>query len=107
MLDGLKNGKYEEDGVIKFYKNGRFHREDGPAIKWESGSEEWYLNGWLHREGKPAVEHPGAYRAWFVYGFPHREDGPAVEWLDGMGRSQWWICGTQVSEQEFNKRMSK
>lgn len=25
--------------------NGRFHREDGPAIEWSDGVKYWYLNG--------------------------------------------------------------
>ena len=25
--------------------NGKFHREDGPAVEWANGHKEWYLNG--------------------------------------------------------------
>ena len=34
--------------------NGKFHREDGPAIEWSNGDKEWYLNGRRHREDGPA-----------------------------------------------------
>ena len=26
-------------------KEGRVHREDGPAIEWANGNKEWYMNG--------------------------------------------------------------
>ncbi len=28
-----------------WYKNGKFHREDGPAKIWYDGIKEWWLNG--------------------------------------------------------------
>lgn len=28
----------------RWYKNGRLHREDGPAIEYSSGAKEWWLN---------------------------------------------------------------
>ena len=56
--------------------NGKWHREDGPAIEWGDGSKEWYLNG-----------------------FCHREDGPAVEWSDGNKR--WWIDGISYTKKEY------
>jgi|JI10StandDraft_1071094.scaffolds.fasta_scaffold1407532_1 hypothetical protein len=30
-------------GTKVWYKEGKYHREDGPAIEWIYGSEEWYL----------------------------------------------------------------
>ena len=47
--------KFTFDDAIRFYKNGRLHREDGPAIIYSSGSKFWYLNGLRHRESGPAV----------------------------------------------------
>ena len=29
----------------EWYKDGRLHREDGPAIEYANGSKHWYLNG--------------------------------------------------------------
>lgn len=31
------------------------HRENGPAVEYEDGSEEWYLEGKLHRVDGPAI----------------------------------------------------
>ena len=31
--------------IYSFYKDGKRHREDGPAIEWADGAKEWYLNG--------------------------------------------------------------
>jgi hypothetical protein len=28
-----------------WYLNGKFHREDGPAVEWASGDKAWFLNG--------------------------------------------------------------
>ena len=28
-----------------YHFNGKFHREDGPAIEWANGIKWWYLNG--------------------------------------------------------------
>jgi len=33
-----------------YYFNGRYHREDGPAIEWTDGAKYWYLNGKYHCE---------------------------------------------------------
>lgn len=32
-------------GTLKWYLNGKLHREDGPAIEHADGGKEWYLNG--------------------------------------------------------------
>ncbi len=33
-----------------WYKNGKRHRKDGPAVIWGDGSQFWYKNGKRHRE---------------------------------------------------------
>jgi len=33
------------NGTKIWYLNGQRHREDGPAIEYESGYKEWYING--------------------------------------------------------------
>ena len=32
------------DGTKCWTLNGKYHREDGPAIEWPNGQKEWYLN---------------------------------------------------------------
>ena len=64
------------DGTKRWMVDGKYHREDGPAIEWPWGSKEWYLNGKLHREDGPATEWAGGIKAWWLNG--RRYDGIAA-----------------------------
>jgi hypothetical protein len=61
-------------------KEGKFHRLDGPAIEYVSGSKEWYQ-----------------------YGLLHRSDGPAREFT--RGRKEWWLNDIhyKTKEEYFDK----
>jgi hypothetical protein len=94
------NGKYHrEDGPAielanghkVWWLNGKLHREDGPAIERANGDKEWHLNGKLHREDGPAVELASGHKAWFLNGDLHREDGPALERVNG--HKAWYLNG--------------
>jgi hypothetical protein len=82
------NGKlHREDGpayelgeVKEWWVYGKRHREDGPAIVRKGGTKAWYLNDELHREDGPAVERSDGYKRWYLNGLLHRVDGPACEW---------------------------
>jgi hypothetical protein len=51
-----KNYKY---WVIQYINEDNLsHRLDGPAWEFSNGYKEWYKNGKLHREDGPAVELP-------------------------------------------------
>lgn len=112
----IADGAHEtHDGTIIHTKDGRIHREDGPAIiAPENEQLSWYLDGELHREDGPAVVRPGIMEEWYIKGERHREDGPAIiatngreEWhRDGElhredgpaiitrdGTQQWWLHG--------------
>ena len=67
----MRNGLVVDDGVQRWYKDDKLHREDGPAVVWADGTQEWW------REGKQ-----------------HREDGPAVVWADGT--QEWWREGERI-----------
>ena len=41
----------------RFLKEGKIHREDGPACEHISGRKEWWIEGKLHREDGPALEY--------------------------------------------------
>jgi hypothetical protein len=71
------------DGTRKWYRNGQYHREDGPAIEWADGGKWWYRNGPCHRDDGPAVEYADGTKAWYRNGLCHRDDGPAFEWVSG------------------------
>jgi hypothetical protein len=53
--------------------NGKWHREDGPAIEWGDGSKEWYLNGFCHREDGPAIEYSDGDKSWYINGISYNE----------------------------------
>jgi hypothetical protein len=79
---------------IRWYKNGKYHREDGPAIEYENGVKYWFINDFLHREDGPAIEYSNGTKKWFKNGERHREDGPAIEWFNGD--KEWWINGRKL-----------
>jgi hypothetical protein len=79
-----------------WYLNGKFHREDGPAIECTNGDKEWFINGELHRTNGPAIEHANGDKTWWFNGKLHREDGPAVEWADGT--EIWYLNGKRHRE---------
>ena len=60
--------KILENKTIHYIKNGKHHREDGPAIIYPSGHKQWQLNGVSHREVGPAVESVTGYKEWWYKG---------------------------------------
>ena len=58
--------KISHTGTKRWYLNGKFHREDGPAIEHFSGEKQWYLHGNLHREDGPAVVYPDGQKEWYL-----------------------------------------
>jgi hypothetical protein len=110
----------------EWFLNDKLHREDGPAVEWNSGDKEWFLNGQRHREdgpaaeyanGKfwylndqqhredgPAIEFADGDKLWFLNGQRHREDGPAAEYADGD--KLWYLNNVHLTEAEFNARMN-
>ena len=59
--------------------NGKYHREDGPAIEYANGYKAWYLNGELHREEGPAVEHTNGNKAWCLNGINVKDNPPYID----------------------------
>ena len=94
--------KVYANGNKYWYKEGRYHREDGPAIEFPNGGKYWYKEGKLHREDGPAIEYFNGDKEWYKEGQYHREDGPAVEYSNG--NKCWYINGKELTEEEFNKR---
>jgi len=55
---------------ISFYKNGFFHRKNGPAFyDLERGIKEWYKHNLIHREDGPAAEYSNGHKVWW---FKHK-----------------------------------
>ena len=76
---------------IYYFKDGKKHREDGPAIVFENSDKNWYINGLRHREDGPAIEWSSGYKVWCIRGKRHRLDGPAVEKVNG--EKAWYLNG--------------
>ena len=74
--------KVYDTHTVWYNLEGKYHRENGPAIEWADGRKYWYING-----------------------EPHRTDGPALEYADGT--KSWYINGKEYSEQEFNEYIKK
>lgn len=70
------------DGTQAWFKNGRRHREVGPAII-SPQAKEWWFNGRRHRLDGPAIEYSGGDTVWYNDGKIDRRDGPAVQYAQG------------------------
>ena len=85
VFDALKYRSEVDRLGTRRYRNaaGQLHREEGPAIVYNDGTEKWYQNGKLHREDGPAVTYKHGPKIWFKHGKRHRTDGPAAEYHNG------------------------
>ena len=89
------------NGSKYWYKEGKLHRDDGPAVEYHNGAKFWYKEDKLHREDGPAVESVNGHKYWYKEGNRHREDGPAIEYANGC--KEWYFNDKKLSEEEFNK----
>ena len=94
-------------GTKFWYKEGKLHREDGPAIEYSGGSKAWYVEGEPHREDGPAIEYINGYKAWLKKGKFHRIDGPAILFInDKKSYFEYYYLGKQIkcnSDEEYFK----
>ena len=68
-----------------------------------NGTKQWYRDGKLHREDGPAIEYADGGKAWCKNGEYHREDGPAIESVNG--HKAWYLNDKLYSEEEFNEKI--
>ena len=73
---------FNSDGTKIWYKNGKYHREDGPAFEYSDGKKIWHKDGMCHRE-----------------------DGPAVIYEDG--RHLYYLNGTLYTKEEYWEEIEK
>jgi hypothetical protein len=59
--------------------NGKFHREDGPALEYASGTKQWCINGDYHREDGPAIEYFDGDKFWYLNNVEYTEMGHKQE----------------------------
>ena len=65
--------EYEDGDKKEWYKEGKYHREDGPAIEHENGSKEWWFEDKIHRIDGPAVEYSDETKGWWIDGIHYAE----------------------------------
>ena len=61
--------KYQERlGFKAWFKDGQFHRLDGPAFMRNDGSCVWFKDGCYHRKGGPAIVYRDGIESWYENG---------------------------------------
>lgn len=96
---------YQADDL--FEEKYTLHREDGPAETWfKDGDkfpylERWYKDGRLHRENGPAIVYHGDREIWMQDGNYHRFDGPAIVYSQHSisfreKSNEYWIRGKNI-----------
>jgi len=77
--------------IIVWYKNGKKHRPDGPAIICHDGTKEWWAKGKRHRVNGPALICHDGTKEWFTNDTLHRKNAPAIIWHNGT--KEWYVNG--------------
>ena len=68
--------------------------------EYPNGTKCWHKEGKLHREDGPAIEFASGTKYWYKEGKYHRLDGPAVEYSDGT--KEWWIEDNFYGSEELS-----
>lgn len=98
----LNNNKFD---TVYLNKEGKRHRLFGPAyISEVYDMEIWYKDGEYHREDGPAIRHKGTFW-WFKEGKPHNLYGPAV--IAGGEPARYYIEGVKLSPKEYKKEIDR
>ena len=84
-------------------------KEDRFSVQRYSWGNVWYKNGTYHREDGPAIEYNSGEKFWFLNGKRHREDGPSIDFSDADDQNnikvcQWWINGIRLTELQFKQQ---
>ena len=77
--------------------------DNNPEVDY-MGNKRWYKDGMYHREDGPAVEHRDGWKGWWLNGLHHRDDGPAAVWANGY--KEWWYKGKRLpcnTQEEFER----
>jgi hypothetical protein len=68
IFDELKYDITITESGSKIYRNkeGKLHRDEGPAIIYKDSTQMWYQNDMLHREDGPSMICPGGQVNYFL-----------------------------------------
>jgi hypothetical protein len=99
----------ETDGTLKWMVNGKYHREDGPAIISPDGTAHWMINGKHHRENGPAyvgfISGRNWELKWIKNGVLNRYPEPAV--VSYADTPVFYYNGKRVSNLEGLRTLEK
>ena len=96
-----------------WFRFGKFHRIDGPAINCEK-IQKWYRNGILHREDGPAIicwRNDGNSKIaiteeYYYEGKLHRTNGPALMHIRDWPHSHRYITEKSINTHTFEWRIN-
>lgn len=88
-------------GARKWYRHGKLHRDDGPAIMWGDGDWDYYQNGKRHRLDGPASLRQDGIQVWVT----SRSGG---KWSTPTFDIRWFINDKHlISESDYNKAVAR
>lgn len=95
----VKRTNMDSKGGQEWFRGSKLHRDEteGPAVITHEHVA-YYRNGKLHRTNAPAIEYKNGLKMWMRSGYLNREDGPAVIRPDGT--EEYYINDRQVSKEE-------
>jgi len=74
-------------------------------VKFVNGNQYWYKNGKRHREDGPAVIYTNGTQYWYKNGKHHREDGPAIIYANGT--QEWYLNDKKYSRENYYRELHK
>lgn len=86
--DGDVPAVFYDNGKQEWWKCGKLHRDDHPAVI-KGTHMEWWIDGKRHRDGQPALISDMKIE-WWLNDKLHREDGPAIA---GYNVRKWYEHG--------------
>lgn len=88
-----------DTGDEYYYINNKLHRLDGPAVITSTGTQ-YYNNGLRHRVGAPAVITSYGSCEYYQHGKLHRLDGPATHAKNGT-YGRYYVNGRHLTKKKF------
>ena len=84
------NGRYISATGIYWYRHGKLHRTNGPAVEYSDGTKWWCINGKMHRSDGPACIKADGHREWWLKGKCVKTNGPKEKmWHEYVSEEYW------------------
>jgi hypothetical protein len=103
-LDNAIHVEVDFDGTIKWFLNGKQHREDGPAIEFTDGTKFWFVNDYCHRVDGPAIEWNTGICCWYINGVRYKniESYCKAANITGVSKTLFLLKWGNNSDQSIN-----